>query len=382
MVRRHRDFNGGNVTGRTTRVVIVGGGIIGSLTALRLADAGVDVLVLDRAAPGAEASSAAAGILAAQAEAVGPGALFDLALDSRALHAELADELRGRIGVDAGFERRGVLEAARTEAEADALVAKSAWQRERALPVEVLDARGLRLREPGLAAGFVRGLWFPDDAAVDPARLVAGVVQAAARAGVHFRSGVTARRVVIEKRRARGVETDEGLVEGDAVVVAAGAWSGLVDGALGNPASVRPARGQLVEFETCPSPLRGVVYAHGGYLVPRADGRVIAGSTLEFVGFRRGVTADGLAKVLSAATRTVPSLGDATIARTWSNFRPFTDDRVALVGPRDIVIATGHHRSGILLAPVTAEIVRDLVVRGHTRRPIVALSPLRAITPS
>ncbi len=373
------------MTGRTTRVVIVGGGIIGSLTALRLADAGVDVLVLDRAAPGAEASSAAAGILAAQAEAVGPGALFDLALDSRALHAELADELRGRIGVDAGFERRGVLEAARTEAEADALVAKSAWQRERALPVEVLDARGLRLREPGLAAGFVRGLWFPDDAAVDPARLVAGVVQAAARAGVHFRSGVTARRVVIEKRRARGVETDEGLVEGDAVVVAAGAWSGLVDGALGNPASVRPARGQLVEFETCPSPLRGVVYAHGGYLVPRADGRVIAGSTLEFVGFRRGVTADGLAKVLSAATRTVPSLGDATIARTWSNFRPFTDDRVALVGPRDIdglVIATGHHRSGILLAPVTAEIVRDLVVRGHTRRPIVALSPLRAITPS
>ena len=248
----------------------------------------------------------------------------------------------------------------------------------------MLDARGLRQREPGLAAGFVRGLWFPEDAAVDPARLVAGIVQAAARAGVQFRSGVTARRVVIDKRRARGVETDEGLVEGDAVVIAAGAWSGLVDGALGNPASVRPARGQIVELETCPSPLRGVVFAHGGYLVPRADGRVLAGSTLEFVGYRRGVTADGIAKVLSAATRTVPSLGEATIARTWSNFRPFTEDRVALVGPRDIdglVIATGHHRSGILLAPVTAEIVRDLVVRGHTRRAIGALSPLRASTP-
>ncbi len=374
------------MTARTSRVVIVGGGIIGTLTALRLADAGVDVLVIDRGTPGAEASSAAAGILAAQSEATGPGALFDLALESRAMHAALADELRGRTGVDAGFERRGVLEAARTEAEADALTAKTTWQRERALPVEVLDTRGLRQREPSLAAGFVRGVWFPDDASVDPARLMTAVSQAAARAGVHFRSGVTVRRVAVDRKRAHGVETDDGLIEGDAVVISAGAWSGLVEGALGNPASVRPARGQIVELDTCPSPLRGVVYAHGGYLVPRADGRVVVGSTLEFVGYRRGVTADGLSKVLGIATRTVPALGEANVARTWSNFRPFTDDKIPLVGPREIeglIVATGHHRSGILLAPVTAEIVRDVILRGNTRRPIAALSPLRALpTPS
>jgi glycine oxidase len=369
------------VTGRTARVVIVGGGIIGTLTALRLADAGADVLVVDRGTPGAEASSAAAGILAAQAEATGPGALFDLAMESRAMHAALAEELRGRTGVDAGFEHRGVLEAARNEAEGEALVAKTAWQRERALPVEVLDPRGLRQREPGLAVGFARGVWFPEDACVDPARLMAAVSQAAARAGVQFRSGVTVRKVAIERRRAKGVETDEGLLEGDAVVIAAGAWSGLVEGALGNPSSVRPARGQIVELDTCPSPLRGVVYAHGGYLVPRSDGRVIVGSTLEFVGYRRGVTVDGLTKVLGVASRTIPALGEASVSRTWSNFRPYTDDKIPFVGARDIeglFLATGHHRSGILFAPVTAEIVRDLILRGNTRRPIAALSPLRA----
>ncbi len=369
------------MSSRTARVVVIGGGIVGSLIALRLADAGCDVQVLERTAPGAEASSHAAGILAAQSEATGPGALFDLAMESRALHASLADELRGRTGVDVGFERHGVLDVARG-AEADALVAKHAWQTARGLSVEVLDAKGLRAKEPGLAAGFERGVWFPEDACVDPARLVKAIVTAAARAGVTFRSGVTARRVLLEHGRAVGVDTDDGAVEGDAVVLAAGAWSGLVEQGLGNPASVRPARGQIVEFETSVPPLRGVVFANGGYVVPRADGRVVAGSTLEFVGYRRGVTADGLAKVLAVATRTVPSLGEATVARTWSNFRPFTDDKVALVGTRGIeglVVATGHHRSGILLGPVTAEIVRDLVVRGNTRHAIAALSPLRTI---
>ncbi len=373
------------MTARTSRVVLVGGGLMGALSALRLADAGVDVLVIDRASPGAEASSAAAGILAAQAEATSPSPLFDLTLESRQMHGPLAEEIRGRTGVDVGFERRGVLEVARTEAEARALVAKCAWQRARSLAVDVLDAKTLRQREPALAAGFVQGVLFPEDGALEPARLTAGVVQAAARAGVRFRSGVTARRVVIERSRATGVETDDGLLEGDAVVLCAGAWSGMVGHGLGDPTSVRPARGQLIELETCPSPIRSVVYAHGGYLVPRGDGRVVVGSTLEFVGFQRGVTAEGLAKLLATATKTVPSLGGANVGRSWSSFRPYTDDRTPIVGMRGIeglVLATGHHRSGILLAPITAEIVRDLITRGHTRRAIASLSPLRAIVPT
>lgn len=373
------------MTGRTARVVIVGGGLVGSLCALRLADAGAEVLVLDRGTPGAEASSAAAGILAAQSEAAAASPLFELTLESREQHAALADELRGRVGIDTGFVRHGILEVARNDAEATALTKKVQWQRERALPLEHLDARALRQREPGLAASFVHGVLFPDDAAVDAARLVTAVVQAAARAGVRFRAGVAARRIAIERKRAKGVETDEGLIEGDTVVLCAGAWSGLIEQGLGDPSSVRPARGQIVELTTCPTPIRSVVFAHGGYLVPRADGRVLVGSTLEFVGYRRGVTADGVAKLLGVATRTVPSLGEAELTRTWSNFRPYTEDRTPILGMRGVeglVLATGHHRSGIVLAPVTAEIVRDLVIRGNTRRAIASLSPLRAITPA
>ncbi len=373
------------MTTRTARVVLVGGGLVGALSALRLADAGVDVVVIDKSAPGAEASSAAAGILAAQAEAAGPSPLFDLTLESRALHGPLAEEIRGRTGVDPGYERCGALEVARTESEARSLLAKCAWQRGRSLPVEPLDVRALRQREPALAAGFVQGVLFPDDAVLEPARLTAGVVQAAARAGVRFHRGVTARRVVIERGRARGVDTDDGLLEGDAVVLSAGAWSGAIAQGLGDPGSVRPARGQLVELEASPAPIRSVVYAHGGYLVPRGEGRVVVGSTLEFVGFRRGVTAEGMVRLLGLATKTVPTLGEALVARSWSNFRPYTDDHTPIVGMRGVeglVLATGHYRSGILLAPITAEIVRDLVTRGHTRRAIASLSPLRAITPA
>jgi glycine oxidase len=370
------------MTSRTSRVVVVGGGLIGSLIALRLADAGCDVLVLERGTPGGEASSAAAGILGAQCEATGEGPLFDLAIESRTMHAALGEELRGRVGLDAGFERRGVLEVVRTEQEADALVTRVGWQRKLHHAVEIVESKHLRQREPFLAAGFVRGVWFPEDAAVDPARLVTAVVQAAMRAGVQYKTGVSARSVRIERSRAMGVETEDTMVEGDAVVLAAGAWSGLVDHGLAVPNAVRPARGQIVELESTNAPLRSVVYAPGGYLVPRSDGRVVVGSTLEFVGYRRGVTADGAMKLLQLATRTIPSLADATLHRIWSNFRPYTNDQIPLVGSgniRGLIIATGHHRSGILLAPVTAEIVRDLVMRGNTRHAIAMLSPLRAI---
>ena len=363
-----------------SRVVVIGGGLVGSLVALRLADAGAEVVVLEKAVPGAEASSAAAGILAAQSEAAGPGALFDLAIESRALHARLADEIFARTGLAVGFRRCGVVEVAGDASHAEALGARFLWQREHGHRVETLDARDLRALEPSLAGDFTYGVHLPDDGMVDPRPLVEGASQAAARAGVCFRNGVTVRRVHVVGGRARGVETDGALVEADFVVVCAGAWSGLVDGALRDPSMVRPARGQIVEMETRPVPTRCVVYAHDGYLVPRADGHVLVGSTLEFVGYRRGVTARGLARLLHIATATVPSLADAVVSRMWSNFRPYTPDGAPLVGlggADGLLVATGHYRSGILLAPVTAEIVAEVVTTGRSTRDLAALAPLR-----
>lgn len=363
------------------RVIVVGAGLVGNLVGLRLADAGAEVVLLERAVPGAEASSAAAGILAAQSEAAEDSPRFALTLASRDLHAALAEELRARVGVDVGYRRCGVTEAAREEGHLAELVARTRWQDARGLRTTVLDAEALRALEPGLSRGFIGGVHFPDEGAVDPVRLVGAVSQAAARAGASYRTGVTVRGVRVEDGVARGVDTDAGLIEGDAVVVAAGAWSGLVAGALPDPAAVRPARGQVVALETRPVPLNGVVFLHGGYLVPRPEGEVLVGSTLEFVGYQRGVTVGGMSKLLTLAAGAVPSLADAVIARSWSNFRPFSADGAPLVGfghAKGLVVATGHHRSGIVLAPVTAEIVRDLVLEGSSRRDASAWAPSRA----
>lgn len=353
-------------------VIVVGGGLVGCLVALRVAESGQRVTVFDRQAPGQEASSAAAGILAAQAEARAPGAFFELGLESRALHASLHEELGG------GYRRNGAIEVTTTD-DHEALVTAAAWQRDRGLRVESLDDASLRSLAPGLDPRFTAGVYFPDDASVDPATLMQAALSRAVDRGVLFRDlDVTA--VLTEGGRVAGVRSGGGpLAYAPVVVVCTGAWAGLVEG-VPEARAIVPARGQLVEFAIDPVPFSPVVYAGGGYLVPRIDGRVCAGSTLEMVGFQRGTTDQGLHLVRSRAFDTVPALRDARITRSWSSFRPRTPDGLPLVGElhaRGLYLAAGHHRSGILLAPVTAEIVRDLIVHGRRHRHLDALDPYR-----
>ncbi len=352
----------------TYDVVVIGGGLIGTLSALRLADAGRTVLVLERAVPGAEASSAAAGILAGQSESRVDGPLFDLAIESRERYVALAEELRARTSVDVGFRRCGALEIAESPAALDDLERVFAWQRAKGHSVRRIESTALRALEPRLNDGFAGAIAFDDDGQIDPPALVNAVTQAAERAGVVFRSGTTVRSVRVEDGVARGVEVEDERIDAAHVVVAAGAWSSLVQGATIAAASVKPARGQIVELSLRTPPLRSVVFGRGGYLVPKSDGRVLCGSTLEFVGFQRDVTVAGVAKILAMITGLAPSLSDAKITRTWSNFRPWSADGAALVGDagiRGLTLATGHHRSGILLAPATAERVRAHVVDGR-----------------
>jgi glycine oxidase len=349
-------------------VVVVGGGLIGSLSALRLAESGRRVLVLEKAVPGAEASSAAAGILAAQSESRADGPMFELALESRERYASLVEELRARVGMDVGFRRTGVAEIAETPEQLDALEQTYAWQRAKGHRVERAEGAALRALEPGLNEGFHGALVFADDAQLEPIALVTAIAQAAERAGVVFRPGTTARGVRVEHGVAVGVDVEEECILAGHVVVAAGAWSGLVRGATVSTNAVKPARGQIVELVTRTPPVSRVVFGRGGYVVPRADGRVLCGSTLEFVGFQRDVTAAGVAKILAMAMGLVPALANAKMARTWANFRPWSADGAPLVGDagvRGLTLATGHHRSGILLAPATAERVRAHVIDGR-----------------
>lgn len=364
---------------RASDVVIVGGGLIGCLTGLRLRDEGITVTIIERGVAGAEASSAAAGILAAQAESPVFSPLFALAIESRDRYRALADELQQRVGRSVGYLECGSIELARTEQTLAQLREKFLWQSSLGHPVEVLDRHELSRLEPQISSEFAGGIRFAKDGQIDPKALTSAVALAARGAGVYFLTGSIVQRVVIEDNEVKGVLLDSGMVPCDRVIVAAGAWSNLIAGVPLAANAIRPARGQIVELMTRSAMITNVVYGEGGYLVPRSDGRVLAGSTLEFVGFQKDVTVAGAMKILSMATALVPSLKDATFSQMWANFRPFSADGAALIGDcgvKGLTIASGHHRSGILLAPVTARYVKDSLT-GHLTEPVAQWMPQR-----
>jgi glycine oxidase len=358
-----------NINAGRTDVAIIGGGIMGCAVAWRLAQRGIAVTVIERGIPGAEASSAAAGMLAPQMESEGPGPMLDLGLRSRALYPSLAAELSDRTGIDIGFVKSGVLAVALTEGDERALSERRVWQTARGMRVEALSGAAARTREPALGDAVRSALLFTDDSQVNPRQLARAFSQAAAGAGARFLQGRYVRRVCVQGGVATGVELDGDTLTAGTVVVAAGSWSGLIEGAGVPPTVVRPARGQLVAIETRPPLFRHVLSVHGrGYLVPRRDGTVIAGSTTEMVGFRKEVTVGGLVEILGLARSLVPALADAPVIESWSNFRPYTEDHLPVLGPtsvRGLVLATGHYRNGILLAPITAQAIADLITTGN-----------------
>jgi glycine oxidase len=358
--------------------VVVGGGVIGCAIALALRDAGADVVVVDRGPPGEEASSAAAGILAPQAEAQGPGVLFDLLRASRLRWPAFARAIAERSGVDVGYRTDGALVVAHDAEEAERLTSRARWQREAGLAVELVDARALAALEPALAPATL-ALHLPDDHQVDGRRVMRALINACDHAGVDYLRAEV-RRLRHDGSRVLGVDTDGGARDAARVVVAAGAWSALVDGVPLGAGAIVPVRGQMIELRMPAPPLRHVVFGDGGYLVPRADGRVLCGSTEERVGFAKEVTADGIATLCARAARLCPALDGLPVADSWAGLRPASADALPYVGATAIAglyVATGHFRNGVLLAPLTAEIVAALVTGGTVPVDVTALSPSR-----
>ena len=357
-------------------VAIIGGGVIGCSIALRLSEAKAEVTVFERALPGAEASSAAAGILGAQAEADGNPAFLALCLKSRALYPDFARELEARAGMGIGYLRSGLLDVAFDEAGAQALAAAVQSQRAKGLEAELLTAEGARELEPSISEKILAAAHFPDDHQVDNRLLVRALSIAATRAGVRFRSGLV-RGVARENDRAIGVDLEGERVHADAVVVAAGAWTGLVGNAGIDAQAVRPLKGQMVCLQTRAPLFHHILFAKHRYLVPRADGRVIAGSTMELTGFDKQVSARGVAEILQHALELCPELETAALVETWAGLRPLTEDRLPILGKgplEGLFLASGHYRNGILLTPVTARLLADCVLG---RTPEVDLSPYR-----
>ncbi len=332
-------------------VAVVGGGVIGLLSALRLRQAGLSVTLVDRAAraePLVSASWAAAGILGAQVESHQPGPLLDLCLASRRLYPALAAELFELTRVDIGHLGCGALKLAFTESEEAALLDQAQWQRALGLRCELV-------RDLPEHPGARLGLSLPDDGQVDNRLLVRALREAVARAGVEEQRGE-----VLGLGEGQ-VQLEDRTVRANCLVLAAGSWSGafLPEGA------VFPVRGQMIAFAQTPVPWTSVVFGAGGYAVPRRDGRLLVGATVERAGFDRVVTQAGLDQLRTVGL----GLGlpkELAPDEEWAGLRPGTCDGLPIIGPfgPGLVAATGHYRNGILLAPRTAELVRSLVTGG------------------
>ena len=289
-------------------VIVVGGGLMGCSIAYRLAKDGARVLVLERSIPGAEASSAAAGILGPTVESFGDALALQLGRRSRELHAELADELDELFGVDVGFRRCGVVKLAFSDEELAELDGQASSLEVHGVRCDRWSPEELRHEEPAANPEAVGALSISEDAQVEPKKLLSAVALGAEREGATFRSGSTVRAVNVEGGRARGVQLGDEVLEAERVVVAAGSWTTLIPGLPFDSETIYPVRGQMIATHTRPPIFRRIVFGAGGYVVTRPDGRVLCGSTMERVGFERGITFGGMADVIGKATRIAPAL--------------------------------------------------------------------------
>ena len=363
----------------TTDVVVVGAGLQGCSVALRLAQAGARVTVLERSIPGAEASSAAGGILSPGVEALDPGPFYALCKASLDRYEAFARDVEERSGLWVEWRRNGTLEVALDADHATLLAARAEKLEKAGLPVEVLDDQELRALEPAVAPSARGALYFREEASVDPRLLARAVYVAAARAGARFVTGQV-QRVVVEDGRAVGVDHSTGRIPAGAVVLAAGSWSLLVEGNGLPPSAVRPVRGQIAVLDARLPLLSHVIFSGHGYVVPRKDGRILCGSTMEDVGFEKAITAGGLHHVLAVALEIAPALATAPVVKTWSNFRPASPDGEPILGGGTVpglFYATGHTRNGILLAPITAEAVTAAVLGLPAPVDLTPFSPAR-----
>ena len=351
------------MTSRRDDTIIVGGGLIGCALAAELASRGQRVTVVERGEPGDEASGAAAGMLAPQAEANEPDSFFRFALESRDMFPAWADALMRETGIDVGYRKIGLLRCAFGNREDGSRDASDRWQIRAGLPLERRGDREALGRElSGRLSPEVRSaVFFPEEAAVDPRALTRAVWRSAQSRGARVWTGTGVTAFRIRDGVCRGVETDAGPIEADATVDAAGAWAAFDrDVPLSIP--VEPVRGQIVQLRVEGAPLETLVCSDDVYLVPRPDGTVLLGSTTERVGFRKAVTAEAVERLIAAAVRLVPSLAAAQFVSAWSGLRPGTPDARPILGDSPVpglFFATGHFRNGILLAPATARAVAD-----------------------
>ncbi len=331
-------------------VAIAGGGVIGGAIALELARAGLSVAVFDRQQPGQEASWASAGIISPAPESPSMIVTVPLAKASVSLYPEFVAQVEEISGKSVGFRR--------------------------AEPLRAEDAREL---EPALSEEVEAAVLRPDEASVDNRALTGAILEAAQRSGAEIFSGNGAKAIWRAGNRCAGLVLQNEKVEAKWTIIAAGCFSATIEG-IAPYAPVRPAKGQMVALRADDVKIERVLWSDKIYLVPRNDGRILAGATVEHAGFDKRVTAGGIERILAAAIDLAPGLANACIEETWAGLRPDSPDHLPILGPTDIdglLMATGHFRSGILLTPITARLIREWITEQRVSVDWDRLSPLR-----
>jgi glycine oxidase len=360
-------------------VAIAGGGLIGGSIALELARTGLRVGLFDRQEAGLEASWAGAGILSPAPESAAMISLVPLGKASMAIYPEFVRMVEEISGQTAGYRPKGTLQAIFSPDAREELSTVIALHHGLGLKAEPLRAEDARELEPSLSDYLEAGVLRPDEASVDNRAMTPAVLEAARRSGVQFFPGSCVDAIWREGGKCVGLSLKNEKIAAQWTVIAAGCFSANIEGVAAY-APVRPAKGQMIALRANDLKIERVLWSEKIYLVPRNDGRILAGATVEYTGFEKGVTAGGIEKILAGAIELSPGLASARVEETWAGLRPDSPDHLPILGPTDIdglLIATGHFRGGILLTPITAKLVTEWVTQQRVRVDWDRFSPMR-----
>ena len=365
---------------KTFDVAIAGAGLIGGSIAWELADEGLRVALFDRQEPGREASWAGAGILSPAPENPGMIASVEIGKASLAIYPEFVRRVEEASGKEAGFRPKGTLQALFSSDAREELSTIVALHHGLGLKAEALSAEDARELEPALSEDLEAAVLRPEEASVDNRALTEAVIEAARRAGAEVFTGAEVQAIRKEGSRCTGLLLANGEgVDAKWTVIAAGSFCERI-AEIGHSAPVKPAKGQMLSLRAANAKIERVLWSDHIYLVPRNDGRILAGATVEYVGFEKNVTAGAVEKLLGAAIELVPELAKASIEEMWAGLRPDSADHLPILGPAEaegLLLATGHFRSGILLAPITAQLMREWITLGRVSVDWQRFSPMR-----
>ena len=363
-------------------VLIIGGGVIGLSIARELHKKGVKkITILERGVIGKEASFAAAGMLAPNAETEKSDDFFIFCNESNALYPNFAAELYDETGVDIELDKSGTLYLALTENDSAEILKRFKWQKKAGLAVEHLSARETTQIEPFISPDVRESLFFPNDWQVENRRLLYALQKYAQLNEIEIRENTEVENLLTENGKIVGAENATEKIFAEKTVIATGAWTSLIKTNGFTMPQVKPIRGQIIALQTAKRLFEKVIYTPRGYLVPRRDGRILIGATVEDAGFDKSFTESGEFFLRENALEIAPSLINLEISEKWTGLRPFAADGLPILGSfppvENFFLATAHYRNGILLAPLTAKIMADKIAANVESKYLDFFSPLR-----